>query len=261
MAGLMEGASKIYSAMQKMFYKFHTELQGSSEAKGNSWEGFKKLLLKEFPDSADTDNGSTDKLYQIVLHNQYIGFGGLEKLKKYNQVFLLEVNKLLKPLSLLSNHAAVQTYLSAFKTMFKMHVQQQMELFMLNKLDKRKEDPRRRQDPWELKDVIEQAEIVMSTNSGNIYFLNSHQLAIPEETQPIIPGMAFSTGISIPLTNVQMKAVQGQAPSQAETPPAIKQEEIVPSLFPKKEEWNSDMYSLDVAAIIDVHQCTIQAQS
>uniref|UniRef100_A0A0W0GDK3 Uncharacterized protein n=1 Tax=Moniliophthora roreri TaxID=221103 RepID=A0A0W0GDK3_MONRR len=60
------------------------ELQESSKAKGNSWEDFKKLLFKEFPDSADTDNGSTDRLYQIVLHSQYIGFGGLEKLKKYN---------------------------------------------------------------------------------------------------------------------------------------------------------------------------------
>uniref|UniRef100_A0A0W0FYL4 Uncharacterized protein n=1 Tax=Moniliophthora roreri TaxID=221103 RepID=A0A0W0FYL4_MONRR len=58
--------------------------------------------------------------------------------------------------------------------MFKMHVQQQMELFTLNKLDKGKEDPRRRQDPWELNDVIEQAEI----------------LAVPEETQPIIPGQS-----------------------------------------------------------------------
>ncbi|ESK81201.1 hypothetical protein Moror_2267 [Moniliophthora roreri MCA 2997] len=257
MAGLIEGASKIYSAMRKMFYKLHIELQGSSEAKGNFWEDFKKLLFKEFPDSADTDNRSMDKLYQIVLHSQYIGFGGLEKLKKYNQVFLLEVRKLLKPPALLSNHTAVQTYLSAFETMFKMCVQQQMELFMLNKLDKGKEDSRRRQDPWELNDVIKQAEIVMSTNSGNIYFLNSHQSAVPEEMQPIIPGIAFSMGVSIPLTNVQVKAAQGQAPSQAATMPVIKQEETVPSLFPKKEEQDSNMYNLDVAVTVDAHQCTI----
>ncbi|ESK80621.1 hypothetical protein Moror_9183 [Moniliophthora roreri MCA 2997] len=143
MAGLTEGASKIYSAMWKMLYKLCTELQGSSKAKGNSWEDFKKLLFKEFSDLADMDSGSTDKLYRIVLNSQYIGFGGLEKLKKYNRAFLLEVRKLLKPPALLSNHAAVQTYLSTFKTTFKMRVQQRMELFTLNKLDKRKEDPRR----------------------------------------------------------------------------------------------------------------------
>ncbi|ESK81437.1 hypothetical protein Moror_9647 [Moniliophthora roreri MCA 2997] len=257
MARLIEGASKIYSAMRKMSYKLHTELQGSSEAKGNSWEDFKKLLFKEFPDLADTDNGLMDKLYQIVLHSQYIGFGGLEKLKKYNRVFLLEVRKLLKPPALLSNHAAVQTYLSTFETMFKMHVQQWMELFMLNKLDKGKEDSRRQQDPWELNDVIEQAEIVMSTNSENIYFLNSHQSAVPEETQPIIPGMAFSMGVPIPLMNAQVKAAQGQAPSQAVTTLVIKQEKTVPSLFPKKEERDSDMYNLGVAATVDAHQCTI----
>ncbi|ESK93412.1 hypothetical protein Moror_1759 [Moniliophthora roreri MCA 2997] len=257
MAGLTEGASKIYSTMWKMSYKLCTELQGSDEAKGNSWEDFKKLLFKEFPDSADTDNGLTDKLYRIVLQSQYIGFGGLEKLKKYNRAFLLEVKKLLKPLALLSNHVAVQTCLSTFESMFKARVQQRMELFMLNKLDKGKEDSRRRQDPWELKDVIEQAEIVMSTSSGNIYFLNSHQSAISEETQPIILGMAFSMEIPILLTNVQVKAVQGQVPSQAVMPPAIKQEEIVPSLFPKKEEWDSDIYNLGVAATVDAHQCTI----
>uniref|UniRef100_A0A0W0F883 Uncharacterized protein n=1 Tax=Moniliophthora roreri TaxID=221103 RepID=A0A0W0F883_MONRR len=143
MAGLIEGASKIYSAMWKMSYKLRTELQGSSKAKGNFWEDFKKLLFKEFPDLADTDNGLMDKLYWIVLHSQYIGFGGLEKLKKYNRAFLLEVRKLLKPPALLSNHTAVQTYLSAFETTFKMCVQQWMELFTLNKLDKGKEDSRR----------------------------------------------------------------------------------------------------------------------
>uniref|UniRef100_A0A0W0F543 Uncharacterized protein n=1 Tax=Moniliophthora roreri TaxID=221103 RepID=A0A0W0F543_MONRR len=158
--------------MQKMSYKLRTELQESSEAKGSSWEDFKKLLFKEFSDLADMDNGSTDKLYWIVLHSQYIGFGGLEKLKKYNQAFLLEVKKLLKPLALLLNHTAVQTYLSAFETTFKTRVQQQMELFTLNKLDKGKEDPRRQQDPWELNNVIEQAEIS----------------AVPEEMQPIILG-------------------------------------------------------------------------
>uniref|UniRef100_A0A0W0G185 Uncharacterized protein n=1 Tax=Moniliophthora roreri TaxID=221103 RepID=A0A0W0G185_MONRR len=219
MARLIEGASKIYSAMRKMSYKLHTELQGSSEAKGNSWEDFKKLLFKEFPDLADTDNGLMDKLYQIVLHSQYIGFGGLEKLKKYNRVFLLEVRKLLKPPALLSNHAAVQTYLSTFETMFKMHVQQWMELFMLNKLDKGKEDSRRQQDPWELNDVIEQAEIQFLKKRNPLY---------------------------------QVKAAQGQAPSQAVTTLVIKQEKTVPSLFPKKEERDSDMYNLGVAATANV---------
>ncbi|KAI3616974.1 hypothetical protein WG66_004310 [Moniliophthora roreri] len=190
MAGLIEGASKIYSAMWKMSYKLRTELQGSSKAKGNFWEDFKKLLFKEFPDLADTDNGLMDKLYWIVLHSQYIGFGGLEKLKKYNRAFLLEVRKLLKPPALLSNHTAVQTYLSAFETTFK--IQQ---------------------------------------------FLRKHN----------------------PLYRV--KAAQGQAPSQAATTPVIKQEETVPSLFPKKEEQDSDIYNLGVAATVDVHQCTIQAQT
>uniref|UniRef100_A0A0W0GAT1 CCHC-type domain-containing protein n=1 Tax=Moniliophthora roreri TaxID=221103 RepID=A0A0W0GAT1_MONRR len=101
----------------------------------------------------------------------------------------------------------------------------------------------------------------MSTNSGNIYFLNSHQSAVPEEMQPIIPGMAFSMGVPIPLTNAQVKAAQGQAPSQAATTPVIKQEETVPSLFPKKEEQDSDMYNLGVAATVDAHQCTIRAQT
>ncbi|EEB89223.1 hypothetical protein MPER_12703 [Moniliophthora perniciosa FA553] len=138
MAGITAGASKIYCAMRKLSYKLRTEIQGEDATKGHSWKAFKELLFKEFLDSADTDNGSTDKLYRIVLKSQYIGFGGsgLEKLKKYNRAFLLEVKKLLKPPALLSNHAAVQTYLSAFESTFKLRVKQRMELFVLNQLDK-----------------------------------------------------------------------------------------------------------------------------
>ncbi|EEB88779.1 hypothetical protein MPER_13206 [Moniliophthora perniciosa FA553] len=257
MAGITAGASKIYCAMRKLSYKLRTEIQGEDATKGHSWKAFKELLFKEFPDSADTDNGSTDKLYRIVLKSQYIGFGGsgLEKLKKYNRAFLLEVKKLLKPPALLSNHAAVQTYLSAFESTFKLRVQQRMELFVLNQLDKNPGELKRRQDPWQLEDVITQAELVMSTNSGNIYILNSQQSAMGEETQPVIPGMAFSLGIPIPLTNAQLKAAQGQVSNATAKNSAVKQEESTSSVKPKKEESDPELYNMGVAATVDTLIC------
>ncbi|EEB89101.1 hypothetical protein MPER_12844 [Moniliophthora perniciosa FA553] len=225
-------------------------------------KAFKELLFKEFPDSADTDNGSTDKLYNIVLTVSTFGFGGsgLEKLKKYNRVFLLEVKKLLKPPALLSNHAAVQTYLSAFESAFKLRVQQRMELFVLNQLDKNPGELKHRQDPWQLEDVITQAELVMSTNSGNIYILNSQQSAIGEETQPIIPGMAFSLGIPIPLTNAQLKAAQGQVADTPAKTPTVRHEGGTSSVIPKKEESDPELYNMGVEATVDTHTCTIRAQ-
>jgi len=101
----------------------------------------------------------------------------------------------------------------------------------------------------------------MCTNSGNIYFISQPQSAVAKEGQPILPGMAFSMGIPIPLTTAQVRAAQGQLPSQVSAPIAIKQEESEPVPFPRKVDKEAELYNMGVAATVDAHKSTIRAQS
>ncbi|THU82590.1 hypothetical protein K435DRAFT_691228 [Dendrothele bispora CBS 962.96] len=105
--------SKIYMALKYMEYR--TRLYHVPDAKeaAGSWEAFKKLLRKAYPESVGDERGSLIRLIEIVSKHSPIVLGQRERLLKYIREFTIECNKLTAQPVMISNQQAVALFLRA----------------------------------------------------------------------------------------------------------------------------------------------------
>ncbi|THV06425.1 hypothetical protein K435DRAFT_645546, partial [Dendrothele bispora CBS 962.96] len=105
--------SKIYMALKYMEYR--TRLYHVPDAKeaAGSWEAFKKLLRKAYPESVGDERGSLIRLIEIVSKHSPIVLGQRGKVVKYIREFTIECNKLTAQPVMISNQQAVALFLRA----------------------------------------------------------------------------------------------------------------------------------------------------
>ncbi|KAI3616967.1 hypothetical protein WG66_004183 [Moniliophthora roreri] len=246
--------------MLKFSYDLRQQLQDRKEALGHSWSEFKKLLFREFPDSVDNGQGSMVRLQKIVAVYRKATDWDLEKLRAYHRTFKLEAAKLMRDPPMISNFEAIGFYLAGLELSVRERVQIRMADWFLNKLDLETEDGRRRMDPWKLQEVMEQAEMIMSASSGDVY-IGLGSFALGAGVPPVNPGVGtvmlsaamplsypFQPPPVLPTMNITL-------PSK---PVSVKQKESFPDILDKTKE-EAELRTMGIATSVDAHTVSIKA--
>ena len=76
-----------------------------------SWEEFKAELLDNYPEAAEAETGSPDRLREIIREAGNIKIGDLTKLYKYKRAFMSEANKLKRQPWNMSNRELVEQFM------------------------------------------------------------------------------------------------------------------------------------------------------
>lgn len=78
---------------------------------GYSWDEFKTELLDNYPEAAEAETGSPDRLKKIIRDADNIKIGDLTKLYKYKRAFMTEASKLKKYPWNMSNRELVEFFM------------------------------------------------------------------------------------------------------------------------------------------------------
>lgn len=105
--------AKILLAMKYMDSKTRTFHRDDAKNAGESWETFKSLLRKQYPESVGDIRGSIGRLNELVIKFAPIMLGQREKLLKFVREFKVEYNKLDKEPKIISNQQAVSWFARA----------------------------------------------------------------------------------------------------------------------------------------------------
>ena len=87
-----------------------------------SYEKFKEEVINSYPEAAMLEKGSLARLEQICRENQRIGPKDLKTLLGFKRAFTMEAKKLQKPPTLIENHALVTKFASCLTDGFREHV-------------------------------------------------------------------------------------------------------------------------------------------
>jgi hypothetical protein len=121
------------------------------------WDKFVQALRETYPESVDDTRGSLRRLEDIVAQNKIIVLGQEERLRRYNKEFSIELKRLMNPPpGMLSNQQAVKLYLECFDSDFLNAMSVHLPAVT---------GTRRREDPWDIKDVMDAA---LTTSKGHI---------------------------------------------------------------------------------------------
>jgi len=82
-----------------------------SYGRNYSWEEFKAELLDNYPEAAEAETGSPDRLKKIVRDADNIKIGDLTRLYTYKRAFMTEANKLKKDPWNMSNRELVELFM------------------------------------------------------------------------------------------------------------------------------------------------------
>jgi hypothetical protein len=82
-----------------------------SYGEGYSWDEFKTELLDNYPEAAEAETGSPDRLRKIIREADNIKIGDLTKLYRYKRAFMTEANKLKKYPWNMSNRELVEFFM------------------------------------------------------------------------------------------------------------------------------------------------------
>lgn len=176
--GITSDEAKIYLALQSMAYGLRKMAGDLRTAVGRSWPNFKQELQKEW--AIEAKFGSESALQRVIKKHRGMGIDVSESdFNAYQREFKYESRKLQTEPALLSNHTLVGLYLSAFTDGMKDKIIAGLQVKLAAKLSQ--EDAamreRRKQDPWLLEEVMDQAQIMVRSGLGSSYAYSASERA------------------------------------------------------------------------------------
>lgn len=152
--GTTSDAVKVAKALEWMTKKTRDNFKDLESVKNPNFEKFIEALKGVYTESISSEKGSRQRLYEIIQQFMGLRLGETERLRVYNQMFKTEVNLLMQPPPIISNRDAISLYVSPMTSSLQESIQNRLQITMKN-VDLTQ---RRREDPYDLKDVIEAAE-------------------------------------------------------------------------------------------------------
>ena len=111
----MESDSEKKENIEKYADQESEEEWGALKAfnEGYTWDEFKKELLDNYPETSAAERGMPARIRQIFQEADNIKLGDTVKLYSYQQEFLAEANKLMKPPVVMSNRELVELFMGS----------------------------------------------------------------------------------------------------------------------------------------------------
>ena len=264
-ATISDDTAKIYLAVSKCAKEYRKEIATRDEVRGHSYEKFKEMLLEDFPEAANLEEGSISRLRRILHRYRQVKDWDLERLKGYNRAFKLEVDKLMKEPAVINNYNAVQYYLSGLDEYWRGRLIQVMGDLTREKTKKDRTQSRtklrRHDDPWKLKEVMEEMENLMAAGDGSVY-VKMNDLSLSD---PLLKDSYKGKSSSV----AQSKPVTKTGASIIPTPTTRKSKKPEEDVYHVKEELEDSHLREDddedgplnirVAASVDGHTASIRA--
>ncbi|KAL0563793.1 hypothetical protein V5O48_018269, partial [Marasmius crinis-equi] len=174
--GITYDEVKIYQTIVCMSYNLREEVAALDSSRGHSWDDFVRDLKDGW--AFDDQQGSEEALRRMIDEYRIMPLNVTEvRFKTFVRKFRLESKKLEKPPALLSNKTLVEHFLSALEDKFVEKIidglNQSKRLRMELERAEGVDEERRKQDPWTLEQVINQAEMIMQTNLGLAYSVSN----------------------------------------------------------------------------------------
>uniref|UniRef100_A0A0W0GCT9 CCHC-type domain-containing protein n=1 Tax=Moniliophthora roreri TaxID=221103 RepID=A0A0W0GCT9_MONRR len=130
----------------------------------------------------------------------------------------------------------------------------------LNKLNLETEDGRRRMDPWKLQEVMEQAEMIMSASSEDVY-MGLGSFALGAGVPPVNPGVGtamLSAAMPLSYSFQPPPVLSTMNITQLLKLVSVKQEELFPDILDKTKE-EAELRTMGIATSVDAHTVSIKA--
>lgn len=139
------------------------EWQAMDSFDNGTWEKFKAEVIASYPEAKSLTNGSLKALRDICKTHSRLSIKDNSELKSLKRKFNAESKKLLTPPSIISNRELVDMFLACLEERFRSEVYTRLSATTATK----QATPNfRAEDPYELKEVMEAAELLVEGPSG-----------------------------------------------------------------------------------------------
>lgn len=258
-ANVTEETAKIYLAVYKCKRDYRRQIARRPEVLGHSYKRFVEMMYEDFPEAANMDEGSMSKLKKVVQKYRQLLDWDVEKLKAYHRAFKYEIDKLMKEPAVLNNHNAVQWYLSGLSDYWRERINQVMGEITREEAKKNRGKPRREQrrfdDPWDLKVVMQEMEVLMAAGDGSVY-MKMNELSLAD---PLLKDMYKSKPSASQVKSPGFPHTVSPSTKKKSNEAEIKEEPATVELYDRRRE-EEELHQMGVAASVDAHTAKLRAQ-
>ena len=159
---------------------------------GYSWEEFKRELFENYPEAAEAQRGTPQRIRQICRDTKEINLGDLQALVSFRRRFMAEAKKLLISPAMMSNRELVELFVGRLSMGMGALVLQHLansgekESINVGKSENSKDLHRRPEDRFDLEQVWKAAVAVSENYRGIFHWTDKAAIKVPAGEREVL---------------------------------------------------------------------------